>query len=442
MRWFVLFSVSLCVALGHSAIADDWPQWLGPERSSVWRETGIVHKFPEDGLPVKWRAECGLGYSGPAVAAGKVFLADYVKESGTVTNNPGGRDELKGRERLLCLDANTGELLWKFEYEQPYFVSYPGGPRCTPTVDGDRVYSLGAEGKLFCLAVDDGQVIWGKDFKKEYQAATPFWGHSAHPLVDGDLLFCLVGSDGNAAMAFDKHTGKEVWRALSANDGPGYCPPTMIEHAGVRQLLIWHPESINSLDPKTGKVYWSIPLKPAYGMSVTAPRKAGSYLFASGIGEVGALLRLDDDKPGAEVVWRGEQRSAVYCCNSTPFIEDGTIYGCDVGTGYLIAARLSDGQRLWETRKATRDGDRRDRHATAFIVQHDDHYFLFAETGDLISAKLSPSGYTEISRFHVLEPTNEAFRRNVVWSHPALANRCLFARNDKEIVCVSLAAEK
>jgi hypothetical protein len=176
-------------------------------------------------------------------------------------------------------------------------------------------------------------------------------------------------------------------------------------------------------------------------MSITAPRKIGNHLFASGIGSVGALFKLNDDKPGAEIAWRGTTKSAVYCANSTPVEVDGILYGNDCQVGNLIAVRLEDGKRLWQSFKPTSGGTRRASHGTAFIVRHQDRFFLFSETGDLILANLSASGYEEISRFHVLDPTNECFGRDVVWSHPALALKCVFARNDKELVCVSLAGE-
>lgn len=435
------FFVLICTAIAPPAGAADWPQWMGPNRDSIWRETGIVKQFPKSGLKVKWRAPVELGYSGPAVADGRVFVTDYVRKSGRITNSPGRRDTLEGSERVLCFDAKTGKPLWKHEYAQQYKLSYPGGPRCTPTVDGDRVYTVGAEGELRCLKVKNGDVVWKKSFKNDYGAKTPIWGFSSHPLVDGGLLYCIVGGEGSVAVAFNKHTGKEVWKALSASD-QAYCPPTMIEHADRKQLLIWHADSLNSLNPKTGKVYWTIPLKPSFTMSIAAPRLEGDYLFASGMGHVGALMKLDDEKPAAKIVWKGTTKTAVYSSNSTPLIDDGIIYGNDCHQGSLMGVRLKDGKRLWSTFAPT-TGKRRAGHATVYIVKQADadRYFLFSETGDLVIAKLSPKGYEEISRFHLLEPTNSAFGRKVVWTHPAFANRCVYARNDKEIVCVSLAAE-
>lgn len=440
MKLLLSFMLPLLALPLFKASAADWPQWLGPDRASVWQERGIVETFPADGLNVKWRIPIGLGYSGPAVADGKVYVLDYELKSGKIANSPGSRSKLEGQERVVCFDADSGNVKWTYSYNREYELSYASGPRCTPTVNDGRVYALGGHGDLTCLDAESGDVVWKKELAKEYDAPTPIWGFAAHPLVEGNLLYCIVGGEGSVAVAFDKRTGKEVWRALSANE-QGYCPPTMIEHAGVKQLLIWHPEALNGLNPRTGEVYWSVDLKPAYGMSVTAPRKVGSYLYASAIGSIGALVKLDDGKPAAEIEWRGKSKDSVYCCNSTPHIVDGVIYGNDCQVGSLMAVRLDTAERLWETFKPTSGGTRRASHGTAFIVRHQDRFFLFSETGDLILANLSKDGYHEISRFHVVDPTNECFGRDVVWSHPAFANKSVYARNDKELVCVSLAAE-
>jgi outer membrane protein assembly factor BamB len=435
-------AVLACVLLSQisdlSVWADDWPQWMGPTRDDQWRETGILDKFPAEGPKILWRTPISGGYAGAAVAGGQVYVTDYVRDSGDGENDPGARAESQGHERVLCLDAATGKELWKYSYPCNYKISYPAGPRATPAVSDGKVYSLGAEGKLLCLNAAQGTVVWEKELPKEYKVETPVWGFCGHPLVDGDKLICLVGGAGSVAVAFDKNTGKELWRALDAPE-PGYCPPTIIEAAGVRQLLIWHPKALCSLDPETGKQYWSQPLEPQYGMSVTAPMRSGDLLYASGIGSVATLFRLKKDTPGAEVVWDGKPNTAVYCSNSTPLIDGGTLYGNDCQVGDLRAVELATGKRLWESFEPTTGGERRASHGTAFLTRNGDRYFLFSETGDLVIARLSPEKYEEISRAHILAPTGEAFGRSVVWSHPAYANRCAFIRNDKEIVCVSLA---
>jgi outer membrane protein assembly factor BamB len=435
------------------ALADDWPQWMGPARDGVWREPGVVAALPPGGLPVTWRVAVREGYAGPAVAGGRVYLFDYERRQGELTNNPNDRTALVGRERVLCLDAATGTVIWQHAYECPYSISYAAGPRCTPTVADGKVYTLGAEGDLLCLDAAKGSVLWSKQFKRDFGAQTPIWGFCGHPLIEGRALICLVGGEGSVAVAFDKDTGAELWRAGSASE-PGYCPPTMMESAGVRQLMIWDADKLNSLDPADGTLHWSQPLKPAYGMSITAPQVAdtgdGQVLFASGIGRVAALFRLAADRPAASIAWRGQPKTAVYCANSTPFIEGETIYGCDCETGMLTAVDVATGRRLWETAEPTTGGPRRGRHGTAFLVRHrprdrprdtaaeiTDTTWIFSETGELILARLTPDRYEEVGRMPVLEPTNECFGRAVVWSHPAFAGRHVFARSDRELVCVA-----
>ena len=201
----------LIAILISAAQADDWPQWMGPSRDDEWREQGIIEKFPAGGAEIKWRVSIAGGYSGPAVASGKVYVTDYVRSDGEAKNDFASRVRLQGKERLLCLRASDGKLIWKHEYDCPYYLSYGSGPRATPTVSGGKVYALGAEGNLFCLDAETGTVLWAKELKKEYKLAeAPFWGFCGHPLVAGQKLFCLVGGPGSIAVAFDKDTGKEA----------------------------------------------------------------------------------------------------------------------------------------------------------------------------------------------------------------------------------------
>lgn len=424
--------------LATAAGAEDWPQWLGPGQAATWETDGLIERFPEGGLPPRWRTSAGLGYAGPAVADGRVFVFDYLRESGEITNNPGGRARLDGAERLQCLDLGDGSVLWQQSYPAPYEISYPSGPRATPTVDGDRVYTLGAEGRLCCRNVADGALLWDRDLKQSYGVESPLWGFSAAPVIDGERLYVMVGGDGHAVVALHKQSGEELWRALSAVDA-GYSAPTVIEAGGVRQLIVWHPTAINGLHPETGAVYWSEELKPDYGMSIMVPRMSGDLLFASGIGNVGAVYRLGSDRPTAALAWKGTASNALYCANSTPVIVDDVIYGCDCRSGALTAARLSDGERLWQTLAPTAGpNERRANHGTAFLVRQGDRFVIFSETGNLILARLTPEKYEEVSRMRLLEPTNECFGRAVVWSHPAFADGCVIARNDREVVCVSL----
>ena len=261
-------------------------------------------------------------------------------------------------------------------------------------------------------------------------------------MLDGNKLICLVGGPGSVAVAFDKDTGRELWRALSARE-PGYCPPTLITAGGTRQLIIWHPESVNALNPETGALYWSHPWTIRSGLSLATPRQAGDLLLLSSFYNSSHCFRLEAAKPAAELLWQGQRNSekntdTLHSLMSTPFIEDGHIYGV-CSYGQLRCLKLETGARLWETLAATTNDGKEMRWANAFIVKNGSRFFLANEKGDLIIAHLTPAGYEEISRTHLLDPTNSDPRREVVWSHPAFANRCVFARNDREIICVSLS---
>jgi outer membrane protein assembly factor BamB len=315
-------------------------------------------------------------------------------------------------------------------------------------VHAGKVYTLGAMGDLFCLDAAGGKVLWHRNFMKDYNAPLPTWGFASNPLLDGDKLICLVGGENSVVVAFDKDTGREKWKALSLEGSEiGYCPPMIYRAGGTRQLIIWHPEAVNSLDPETGKVYWSQPFRIKANLTIPTPRLAGDRLLVSSFYNGSMMLKLDADRPGATVLWRsrgrGElpnQTDKLHSIMTTPFIQGGYIYGvCSYGE--LRCLKADTGERVWQTLQATIGGTKPERWANAFLVEQGDRFFLFNELGDLIIARLSPKGYDEIDRAHILEPTNRANNRRVVWTHPAFANRSMYARNDKEIVCVSLAAE-
>jgi outer membrane protein assembly factor BamB len=438
-QFFLLVGVLASVLL--SAVrADDWPQWLGPKRDSVWRETGILETFPDAGPKEVWRAKVAGGYAGPAVADGRVYVADYLTDADTRdASAPNKRPDIEGQERILCFDARSGKPLWTYPYACRYSISYPAGPRCTPTVQQGKVYALGAEGNLFCLDAIRGAVLWSKDFKKNFHSKTPVWGFCGHPLVDGQKLICVVGGEEGVVYAFDKDSGRELWHALAASE-PGYSAPTLIEAGGARQLLIWHAQSLNSLDPESGKLYWSVPLVPEFGMAIMAPRQSGDLVFAGGIGGKSVLLKLAADRPAASEVWRGSMKTGASPVNSEPFLENGFMYAVDQ-PGALLGVRLDTGERVWQTFRPVvgEDTARRINSGTAFLIKNGERFFIASETGHLIIAKLNPEGYDEISRWKMLEPTGTAFGRDVLWSHPAFAMKCIYARNDKELICVSLA---
>ena len=269
-RMILMLSAWVALPTCVHLLAEDWPEWRGEGRRGVWSETGILEKFPEDGLEFKWRTPIRSGYAGPAVADGRVFVLDYQQKPGTQT--------MEGTERVLCLDEKTGLVLWTHEWPTSYrmlMVSYATGPRATPTVDSDRVYVVGATGMLLCLKTETGKIVWKKNYVEDYGTSVPVWGVASAPLVDGGRLICVVGGEPNAkVMAFDKMTGKEIWRALSSDWEMGYAQPVIFKAGGVRQLIIWQPKAVSSLNPETGEVYWEHPFEVRSGLTVATPVKA------------------------------------------------------------------------------------------------------------------------------------------------------------------------
>jgi len=443
-------AVSLLVLnWAHHACANDWPQWLGPNRDGVWRETGLLSHFPPGGPKVIWRTPVGTGYAGPAVAGDRVYLMDRERalDANGKPVRP-TRDGIPGTERILCLRVSDGKRLWHDDYASTYSISYPSGPRTTPVVRDGRVYAVGAMGHLRCLDADTGKVRWAKDLLKEYHLdEPPIWGYAANLLLDGDRLITLVGGPGSAVVALNKDTGKEIWRALTSAE-VGYSPPMIYKAGGKRQLIIWLSESINGLDPDTGKLYWTVrypadrePQRPA--VNIATVRKLDDLLFISTYYHGPMMLKLASDRPAATVLWRGksnnpERPDGLHILMAAPVLHDGHIYGVGAN-GELRCARADNGHVVWQTYAAT-CGKKTDC-ASAFIIPNGDRYIICNDKGELILAELTPKGYHELDRTRILEPALQARGRTVVWSHPAFAHRCVFARNDKELVCVSMAAD-
>lgn len=424
------------IGMGLRAVevrGQDWPQWMGPQRDNRWEAEGVLDKFPEGGPKIVWRSPVAGGYAGPAVVGQRVFVHDFVpKGDAKVANFE--RTKLEGTERVLCLKEATGEVLWKHEYPVSYSISYPAGPRCTPTVDGEYVYTLGAEGVLICFRVDSGKIVWQRDLPKEYSTTAALWGYAAHPLIDGPRLYTLAGGAGSQTVALDKLTGREIWRFGTASE-QGYSPPTLIRAAGVRQLILANPQAVNAVNPETGELLWTTPYEATSGSIIMSPIMVGDYLFIAGYSNRNLLLKLKQDKPGVEVLARDKAKKFVSPVNVQPFLDGETIYGMDQ-KGDLMAFGLPSGDRLWTSTDMI--GAKSEGSETGFLVKHRDRFFIFNERGELVIAKLSPEGVEVIDRAAILEPTNNAFGRQVVWSAPAFAGTRMYVRNDSECVCVEL----
>lgn len=419
----------LFLALCRLASADDWPQWRGPTRDGVWRETGLVERFEGPQLPALWRAEISAGYSGPTVAAGRVYLCDRIAKPKEV-------------ERVLCFDAATGAAVWQHVYECAYSgVSFKAGPRAAVTVNDGRAYALGTMGHLSCLDAASGKVLWAKDLNAQYSLQVPVWGICAAPLIEGSLLILAIGGKDNAGVvALERVTGEERWKALP--DRANYSSPVVIEQAGKRVLVCWLAERIVGLDIGTGQLLWEHAFpEPKRLIGIADPVVSGDRLFISDFWEGSLMLQLGMEKPEVSRLWyrKGQSETATDCLHAmivTPIFDGDYLYGVD-SYGEMRCLQAATGDRLWESLELLP----KDRWGTIHMVRNGERVWMFTEKGELAITTLSPQGLTVISRTKVIEPTKEQHPRGVVWTHPAFANRCLYIRNDKELVCASLAAE-
>ena len=429
-----LASVGLLVVLGSLAArdcrADDWPQWRGPNRDGVWRETGIIEKFPAPRMALRWSTPIGSGYCGPTVSNGRVYVMDRV-------------DMPKQIERIHAFDAQTGKPLWTHQYDCDYTVQYVAGPRASVTIDEGRAYALGTMGHLHCCDAADGKILWAKDLNDEYDIQMPIWGIAASPLVEKDLLIVQIGGTPNACLvAFDKRSGEERWRALP--DRASYSAPIVIEQVGKRVLVCWTGDNVVGLDPASGSVYWEHPFKPTrMVINIATPVVDENRLFVSSFYDGSLMLNVLPDRLAVEPVWRRlgpdeNHTDSLHAIISTPYLAGDYVYGVD-SYGELRCLDAKTGDRIWESLEAVPKA----RWATIHMVKNGKNMWMFNDRGELLIARLSPQGFNEISRAKLIDPTTEQLRRGdgVCWSHPAYANKCVFARNDKELVSASLAAE-
>jgi outer membrane protein assembly factor BamB len=414
----------LLLLIQGTIIASDWPQWRGPNRDGVWTETGILASFPSTGLIPKWKTPVGFGFSTPIISNGRLYLSDLVVEKPKI------------HERVLCFNARSSKRVWMTQHETSapdwfYTPEQMRGPGSTPIIHNGRVYAVSMFYILECIDARTGAVIWKHDLQTEYQL--PPSSLDASPLIDGDLLIASIGGKPAAGVvAFDLVTGREVWKALS--EAATWSSPVIVSAGGVRQLIVWMRQSITSLNPTNGAVYWREPTvsggSPGFA-AVSTPVIQGDRLLVSGL-----MFQLDKTKPTAKVLWpdtpSGTKR--ILSDTSTPLFNNDFIYSPRSG-GQFVCLDAATGRELWQTNTVTglRPG------ASVHLTPNGSSLFLFTDQGDLVRAQLSPTGYTELGRTHLIEPTSLLFTNKFAWAAPAFANKNIFVRNDRELCCYSLA---
>ena len=304
------------------------------------------------------------------------------------------------------------------------------GPTATPIVEQQRIYVVGANGYTHCLDVKTGTVIWEKNIGREYEVAEMACRPS--PLIEGSLLIVFTGAQpGASVLALDKQTGKEVWKAL--DDHVSNSSPMAITFAGRRQLIVWSDNSITSLDPANGHTYWRELMTTSSNDSTATPAFQGSRLLVSGL-----MLDLSAESPAARCRWPENRALSkrILSNTSNPVLQGEYIFGAR-SSGELVCLEAATGRQLWSTNSVTTPKNGASIHITPQGVG----FFLFTDEGNLIRAQLTPAGYREISRSHLIDPTWPFAGAKFVYAPPAFANRQVFARSKTEVVCAPLAAK-
>ncbi|HLJ92829.1 MAG TPA: PQQ-binding-like beta-propeller repeat protein [Gemmataceae bacterium] len=403
-----LVACLLCAAIAQ---AGDWPQWLGPNRDGSSAEVVAAWK---ESPKVLWRHPAGEGNSSPVVAQERVFIHAKVKD--------------KNEETVVALDAATGKELWQSTHPRAEFKSLFGnGPRATPAVAGDNLYTFGITGVLRCQAARTGKQLWEVDTLKEFGAQNLRFGMSCSPLVDADRVLVNVGGKDASVVAFNKDTGAVVWKALA--DRASYSSPIVLGQGKERQIIFLTQQGLVSLNPSDGSLFWRFPLMDLLLESSSTPVRAGDFLVASSItyGSVGLRLEAKDDKPSATQVWKND---SLTCYFSTPvavgaehlYLVSGTKPPAFSTQATLHCIDIRTGKELWRRAKVGK-------YHAALLRTGNQKLLLLEEAGDLVLLDPDPKEYRELARSKICGET---------WAHPALANGRLYVRDNKEVVCLQL----
>ena len=414
---------------------EEWPQWRGPRGDGTWQGPAIKTSWPETGLKKLWEREIGGGYGGISVSHRKLYLMDRPvtspEEQEKAQGIHGHRADRQDIERVLCFDALTGKQLWSHSYPAVYDkLDYGNGPRCAPTVVNNRVYTLGTMGDVFCLDAKTGDIIWKKQLVTDFGGKVPQWGYAAAPYLIGDLVILMPGGteQGTAIVALDSNTGKERWRSLQ--DEAGYATPLLIHHNQQDQLIVWSPNQIHSVDPRTGAHFWSVPYKVTYGVAIASPIEKEGIILVAGYWEGSKAIQLGE-KPGqAELLW--EDRRALRGLMSQPLYRDGYAYLLDKQFG-LTCFEYATGKKIWDDDNQMTPGNSRNPQASLVWLNNSSRALILNSEGALILAELTPAGYKELARARLIGET---------WAHPAYAETRVYARSNTKLVAGELPIEE
>lgn len=434
------------------ATAADWPEFLGPNHNGTSPETGLVDKFPTNGLPVIWERSVGAGYSAPSVRGNSLVFFHRV-----------GDEEI-----VQAVDAATGRDLWKQStpsaYQDPY--GYNNGPRCTPLLDATSCYTFGAEGKLSCLKLADGKTIWQRDTAHDWNIPPAFFGVGSTPILENGRLIVMVGGQPNSGVvALDARTGKTIWESVGQKNWQGqptgwprwpeviwhdsekqasYSSPVAATIHGRRHLLCLTRQGLVSVNPTNGEVNFSFWFRSMANDSVNAmnPVVQDDLILISGayykVGSV--LLRVKPDGKAVETVWTGDALEQHW---ATPILDQGALYassGRNEPDARLRCVDFKTGKLLWDRDQswplhAGHSSPQPTVYGRGSIIMADGKLFVLGEGGLLGLFKPNSKMPEEISRWQV--PSLHF----ACWAGPVLAQKRLYLRSEDKLVCLNLARD-
>ena len=309
------------------AIDSDWPQWRGPRGDGSWHAPALAETWPTDGLRQLWQAEISGGYAGVIVASRRVLVMDRVVELETNSDDKTSAAIRLEQERLQCFDAESGQHLWSFSYDQTYGdLSYGTGPRAAPTVSDGLVYTFGTFGKLHCLNLANGRLLWSHDVMKHFGGRLPEWGFAASPQIYRDTVIVFAGGlQSRCLLAFDRRSGKLKWSSL--NDQAGYSWPVVVSRPGFDLLVCWTPSHIRGVNAANGEPLWATPYEVTYGVSIATPVVHQDTILVCGYWHGSKAIRLGATATDATLQW--EENKFLRGLMSQPLCRDGHVYLLD-----------------------------------------------------------------------------------------------------------------
>ena len=398
------FCSALLFATFANASAADWPRFRGPDLNGVSRETGWSYTWSAEGPKVAWRAKLGIGFSTVVVSGGKL-----------ITTGHDGR--AKGQDTLWCLDATTGQELWKHSYAAPLGNKYfEGGTTGTPTIDGDRVFHLSRQGDFFCLELATGKVVYQKQLVTELGVEVPEWGFAGSPLVEGKLIILNVGSHGTA---LDKATGKVVWQ--SGKSSAAYATAIPFDLDGTRCVAILTHRECAAVEVATGKVRWSRKFTSAYDTNAGAPLVQDGAVLISGETALATKLNLRDGSPVAG--WKTESWTQF----NAGVVLGGHLYAFHGQAGKPAEGELrcldwQTGATVWAQKGM----------GVGSLMAADGKLIVLSETGELLVVAANPQKFEAFARSQVIGKK--------CWIFPVLANGRIYVRNAPgDLLCLDVS---